>query len=264
MRLVSFDGGFGRLTGASVVPMGTDLVDYLAGREDAVDGEPIAVDACRLDAPVPRPGKVICIGFNYRDHAHEAAFEIPAEPPLFSKFADSVIGPGATVRVPPQTAQADYEAELAVVIGRTASGVDVDDALAYVAGYTCANDVSARDLQTRNLQWLRGKAIETFLPMGPALVTADELPDPQSLPIRTVLNGEVMQDSNTEMMIWSVAELIAFITTTITLQPGDVISTGTPHGVGVARDPQRFLADGDEMTIEIEGVGSLTNPVRQA
>ena len=186
----------------------------------------------RLRAPVPKPGKIVAIGLNYRDHAAESGQPIPEEPILFAKFANSVIGPGEAIQIPRATDRADYEAELGVVIGRTAREVARDDALSVVAGYTCVNDVSARDLQLRVSQWTRGKAIDTFLPMGPWLVTPDEIPDPGHLAIRCVLNGDVMQDSNTDQMIFGVAELVSFISQTITLEPGDVIATGTPPGVG--------------------------------
>ena len=262
MRLVSYDGGFGRVTGENVIPMGSDLLAFLATGEREGDGQPIPLDQVQAGPPIRRPGKILCIGFNYRDHAAEANFEVPAEPPLFSKYANSVIGAGEDVVVPPVTKQPDYEAELAVVIGRVARSVASTHALGYVAGYTCANDVSARDLQVRNLQWTRGKAIDTFLPLGPYLVTPEEVPDPQALPIRLRLNDEVMQESNTEMMIWTVADLVSILSDTMTLEPGDVIITGTPPGVGVARKPQRFLQDGDEMVVEIDGIGRLANRVR--
>jgi 2-keto-4-pentenoate hydratase/2-oxohepta-3-ene-1,7-dioic acid hydratase in catechol pathway len=243
--------------------MGRDLLAFLATGERSADAAPVPLSSVSLLPPIQRPGKIICIGFNYRDHAAEANFEVPAEPTLFPKFANSVIGPGADVTVPSATAEPDYEAELAVVIGQVAKSVAAHDALRYIAGYTCANDVSARDLQVRNLQWMRGKAIDTFLPLGPYLVTADEVPDPQALPIRLLLNGEVMQESDTKMMIWGVADLVAFISETMTLEPGDVITTGTPPGVGVARKPQRFLQDEDEMVVEIDGIGRLANKVRR-
>lgn len=263
MRLVSYDGGFGRVTGEHVVPMGPDLLAFLAGGEREDDGQPIPLNQVQPGPPIRRPGKIVCVGFNYSDHAAEADFEVPAEPTLFSKYANSVIGAGEDVLVPPVTTQPDYEAELAVVIGRVAKSVASTDALGYVAGYTCANDVSARDLQVSNLQWMHGKAIDTFLPLGPFLVTPEEVPNPQALPIRLLLNGEVMQESNTKMMIWAVADLISFISATMTLEPGDVIITGTPPGVGVARKPPRFLQDGDEMVVEIDGIGRLANRVRR-
>jgi 2-keto-4-pentenoate hydratase/2-oxohepta-3-ene-1,7-dioic acid hydratase in catechol pathway len=182
---------------------------------------------------------------------------------LFSKFANSVVGPGADVVVPPEAAdKVDYEAELAVVIGRRASRVTADDALDHVAGYACANDVSARSLQFRSSQWLLGKAIDTFLPLGPFLVTPDEVPDPQALGIRCLVNDEVLQDSNTGEMVFGVADLVSFASRTITLEPGDLLVTGTPSGVGMAKDPPRFLNPGDRMRVEIDGLGQLDNTVR--
>jgi 2,4-didehydro-3-deoxy-L-rhamnonate hydrolase len=261
MKLVGYDHGFGRVEGSAVVPMGVDVVEYLAtGRAEA--GDPFPLAGLRLEAPIPRPGKVICVGLNYRDHAEETGQAIPEEPVLFAKFANSVVGPGATIDVPAFVEQPDFEAELGVVIGRTAAGVDPSDALDHVAGYTCCNDVSARDLQFRSSQWLLGKAIDGFLPVGPWLVTADEVGDPQTLGIRCLVNGEVVQDSSTKQMVSGVAELVAFISRTITLEPGDLIATGTPPGVGMARTPPRWLRDGDAVTVEIERVGALTNTVR--
>jgi 2-keto-4-pentenoate hydratase/2-oxohepta-3-ene-1,7-dioic acid hydratase in catechol pathway len=242
--------------------MGDDLVAYLAGRE-ADEGPRIPLASIRALAPVPRPAKIVGIGLNYRDHAAESGQPIPEEPILFAKFANSVVGSGEPIVLPDITREVDYEAELAVVIGRTASRVTADDALAYVAGYTCANDVSARDLQFRSSQWMLGKAIDTFLPTGPWLVTAEEIPDPQALAIRCRLNGRTMQESTTSQMVFGVAELIAYLSRTMTLEPGDIIATGTPPGVGFARTPPVWLGDGDEVTVEIEGIGALTNPVRR-
>ena len=211
---------------------------------------------------MPRPGKVICVGLNYQDHAKETGKAVPTEPILFPKFANSVVGPGADVLVPPEADEIDYEAELAVVIGRRASRVAVADAIDHVAGYACANDVSSRSLQFRSGQWLLGKAIDTFLPLGPYLVTADEVPDPQALGIRCLVNDELLQDSNTGQMVFGVAELIAYASRTITLEPGDLLVTGTPSGVGMAADPPRFLRPGDLMRVEIDGLGQLDNTVR--
>jgi 2-keto-4-pentenoate hydratase/2-oxohepta-3-ene-1,7-dioic acid hydratase in catechol pathway len=262
MRLVSFDGGFGSLEGDRVVPLGDDLVAHLAG-EPPTRGDPVPVDQLRLRAPVPAPGKIVAVGLNYRDHAAEAGLELPEEPTLFAKFANSVIGPGDPIVVPPLTTKPDYEAELGVVIGRRTRGVAAADALGYVAGYTCVNDVTARDLQGRTSQWTRGKAIDTFLPCGPSLVTPDELPDPQRLAIRCLIGDEVLQDSRTDQMVWGVAELISFISQTMTLEPGDLIATGTPAGVGFARTPRRYLQHGDQVTVEIDTIGRLTNPVQR-
>ena len=261
MRLIAFDGRFGRIEGDHVIPMGDDLVAYLAGRSSA-DGEPRALADVEAEAPVARPGKVVCIGLNYRDHAEEAGLELPEVPILFPKFANSVVGPGEPIVIPPETTRADYEAELGVVIGRTAYRVREADALSYVGGYTCMNDVSARELQNRTSQWMLGKAIDTFLPCGPVLVTPDEIADPQALAIRCEVNGRELQSSTTAQMVFGVAELIAFVSRTMTLEPGDLIATGTPPGVGFARKPPVYLQDGDEVTVDIERIGRLTNPVR--
>jgi acylpyruvate hydrolase len=263
MKLVTWEDGFGRIEAEQVVPMGRDLVHYLASGESS-DGSPIAHGSISPLAPIPRPGKVIGIGLNYRDHAEETGQPVPIEPILFAKFANSVIGPGEPIVVPPATTEPDYEAELGVVIGRTARDVDLDRALEHVAGYLCCNDVSARDLQMRVPQWMHGKAIDTFLPCGPWLVTADEIPDPQRLRIGCVVNDLKVQDSSTEQMVFGVAEIISFLSRTMTLEPGDLIATGTPPGVGFTRSPPRYLQDGDQVTIEIQGIGSLTNPVRRA
>jgi 2-keto-4-pentenoate hydratase/2-oxohepta-3-ene-1,7-dioic acid hydratase in catechol pathway len=263
VRLVSFEGGFGRVEDGTVVPMGPSLADWLAfGTQSVATGAPRPLAELRLQAPVPRPGKIVCVGLNYRDHANETGQPIPSEPVLFSKYANSVVGPGAEVVVPPDAEKIDYEAELAVVIGRRASAVPTGGALDHVAGYTCANDVSSRSLQFRSSQWLLGKAIDTFLPLGPYLVTADEVPDPQALGIRCLVNDELRQSSDTGQMIFGVAELVSFISRTITLEPGDVLVTGTPAGVGMAADPPRYLRPGDRMRIEIDGVGELDNAVR--
>jgi len=215
-------------------------------------------------APVPRPGKVICIGLNYRDHATESNMAIPERPVVFSKFATSVIAPGEAVVLPATSQQVDYEAELAVVIGRRAKNVSANNALEYVLGYTAFNDVSARDFQFADGQWQRGKSCDTFAPMGPFIVTTDKIPDPHKLSIKLRLNGKTMQDSNTDQLIFGVPELIAFLSETITLEPGDVIATGTPPGVGFARKPPVFLKHGDEMEVEIEKIGTLGSLIRNA
>jgi 2-keto-4-pentenoate hydratase/2-oxohepta-3-ene-1,7-dioic acid hydratase in catechol pathway len=263
VRLVSFEGGFGRVEDGKVVPMGPSLVDWLAfGTQGIATGTPRPLAEVKLLAPVPRPGKIICVGLNYRDHAKETGKAVPTEPILFPKFANSVVGPGAEVLVPPEADEIDYEAELAVVIGRRASRVAVADALDHVAGYACANDVSSRSLQFRTGQWLTGKAIDTFLPLGPYLVTADEVPDPQALGIRCLVNDEPRQDSSTSEMVFGVAELVSYTSRTLTLEPGDLLVTGTPAGVGMAADPPRYLRAGDSMRVEIDGLGELENTVR--
>ncbi len=225
------------------------------------DGRPLA--EADLLAPVPRPGKVVAIGRNYREHQAEEGADAPPAPLIFAKWASSVVGPGAEIRWDPElTAQVDYEAELAVVIGRTARRVSEAEALDYVLGYTCLNDVSARDLQFGDGQWTRGKSLDTFCPMGPALVTADEIPDPQTLAIECLVNDRVMQQSNTSQMYFGVAAIISHCSQAFTLEPGDVIATGTPGGVGIFRDPPVLLADGDIVTVAIEGVGRLRNGCR--
>ena len=212
-------------------------------------------------APVPRPGKLICIGLNYRDHAAESNMPIPERPVVFSKFATAVIASGEPVVLPATTQQVDYEAELAVVIGRRAKNVSATRALDYVLGYTAFNDVSARDFQFADGQWQRGKSCDTFAPMGQSIVTTDIISDPHKLSIKLILNGKTMQDSNTDQLIFGVPALIEFLSQTITLEPGDVIATGTPPGVGFARKPPVFLQPGDEMVVDIEGIGKLGNPV---
>ncbi|MGI8566411.1 MAG: fumarylacetoacetate hydrolase family protein [Pyrinomonadaceae bacterium] len=218
----------------------------------------------RLLAPVPRPGKLICIGLNYRDHAAESNMPIPESPVVFSKFTTAVVGPNEPVVLPAASAKVDYEAELAFVIGRRAKNVTKERAMDYVLGYTMVNDVSARDLQFADGQWQRGKSCDTFAPMGECIVTTDEIPDPHRLTIKLRLNGHTMQDSSTDQLIFGIAELVSFLSETITLEPGDVVATGTPPGVGFARKPPVFLKDGDVMEVEVEGLGVLTNPVAAA
>jgi 2,4-didehydro-3-deoxy-L-rhamnonate hydrolase len=214
-----------------------------------------------MPLPIDRPQKIVCIGLNYRDHAEEQGTELPAAPLLFAKWPNTLIGPDEPIVIPPVTSRVDYEAELGVVIGRRVRGASADNALEAVRGYLCVNDVSARDLQFSDGQWVRGKSLDTFCPVGPELVPAAEVPDPQALSIRAIVNGEVLQDSNTSNMIFSVAEIVAHVSRAITLEPDDLIATGTPAGVGIFRDPQVLLQPGDEVTIEIEGLGALTNPV---
>jgi len=221
-------------------------------------------DQIRRRAPVPRPGKIICVGLNYRDHAAESNMPIPQEPVLFPKYSNTVIGPDDPIVLPPDSTEPDYEAELVFVIGRRADTVPAAQALAHVAGYTCGHDVSARDYQIKRGggQWMAGKTWNTFAPMGPVLVTADELTDPHNLPIRCVLNGEVMQNSNTSQFIFTIPQIVEYLSRMITLEPGDVVFTGTPPGVGFARKPPVYLKDGDIAEIQIDGIGTLRNPVR--
>jgi 2-keto-4-pentenoate hydratase/2-oxohepta-3-ene-1,7-dioic acid hydratase in catechol pathway len=212
--------------------------------------------------PIERPQKIVCIGLNYRDHAEEQGTELPAAPLLFAKWPNTLIGPGAPIVIPPITKQVDYEAELGVLIGERVRGASAENALEAVAGFLCLNDVSARDLQFTDGQWVRGKSLDTFCPVGPEFVPAADVPDPQALAIRAVVNGEVLQDSHTSNMIFSVAEIVAHVSRAITLEPGDLIATGTPAGVGAFRDPPVWLEPGDEVTIEIDQLGALMNPVR--
>jgi 2,4-didehydro-3-deoxy-L-rhamnonate hydrolase len=218
--------------------------------------------AARDGLPIARPSKIICAGLNYRDHAEEQGLALPDRPLLFAKWPNALIGPGEPIVLPRLSSEIDYEAELGVVIGRRVRGASVESALEAVAGFVCLNDVTARDLQFTDGQWTRSKSFDTFCPVGPELVPAAAVSDPQSLGIRCLVNGEVLQDSSTASMVFSVAELIAFASEAIELEPGDLIATGTPAGVGYTREPPRFLRPGDEVTIEIDGIGALTNPVR--
>jgi 2-keto-4-pentenoate hydratase/2-oxohepta-3-ene-1,7-dioic acid hydratase in catechol pathway len=215
--------------------------------------------------PIPDPEKIWCVGLNYRDHAHETGAAIPRDPILFSKFNTALIGHGDTIVLPPVSTKVDYEAELVLVIGKAGRFIPEKDANAHLAGYMVGHDVSARDWQTEKdgKQWLAGKTFDTFAPTGPILVTSDEVPDAMNLGIRLRLNGTTMQDSNTRQLIFSPAALVAYISQVTTLQPGDLIFTGTPPGVGVARKPPVFLKGGDVVEVEIEGLGVLRNPVVQ-
>ncbi len=281
MRLVSYtrDGEqvAGVLIGEEVVPLaalgygpGSSVREVLAERDaaslaelaDAASGagERIPLAEVVLRAPVPDPEKIVCIGLNYRDHAEESGQEIPQAPMWFGKFANSLCGSGAQVVLPKAHPDyVDYEAELALVIGRAARNVPAEHALEYIAGAMPFNDVSARDLQIQNPLWTSGKAIDTFAPCGPALVTLDEVGDLQALTLRTYVDGEVVQEGTTANLIFGPTELVAWLSRTMTLLPGDIIATGTPAGVGAAKG--RFLRDGNTVEVEIEGVGRLSNPV---
>jgi 2,4-didehydro-3-deoxy-L-rhamnonate hydrolase len=269
LKLVTYSVGgveprVGSLEGEEIRPLAReDMIEFIEYGGSPEPGEDtVPLGEARIHAPIARPQKVIGIGLNYEDHAAETGADIPDKPIVFAKYSNTVIGPGEAIRIPPITEQADYEAELAVVIGSAARNVSESEALGHVFGYANANDVSSRDLQfSEGGQWTRSKSIDTFCPLGPYIATRDEIEDPQDLSIRCILNGEVMQDGTTAKMIFSVAEIVSFLSQGMTLVPGDVIVTGTPPGVGSARDPQVWLKAGDEITIEIDGLGALTNPV---
>jgi 2-keto-4-pentenoate hydratase/2-oxohepta-3-ene-1,7-dioic acid hydratase in catechol pathway len=233
----------------------------LAGRAERTSGGRLALAGLSLAAPVPDPEKIICIGLNYRDHAEETGQEIPQAPMWFAKFQNSLCGSGAAIVLPKAHAEyVDYEAELAFVIGRRARNVSIEEAASHIAGVMPFNDVSARDLQLQNPLWTSGKAIDTFAPCGPAIVTLDEAGELDSLTLRTRIDGETVQEGTTANLIFGPAELLAWLSRTITLLPGDIIATGTPAGVGAAQG--RFLRDGNVVEVEIECVGTLSNPVR--
>jgi 2-keto-4-pentenoate hydratase/2-oxohepta-3-ene-1,7-dioic acid hydratase in catechol pathway len=239
------------------------LAAAAASDEARIDHEGTLLETTELLAPVPRPGKVVAIGRNYPEHIDEEGADRPAAPLIFAKWPSSVVGHGAEIRWDPELAtQVDYEAELAVVIGRPARRVAEADALDHVLGYTCLNDVSARDIQFGDGQWVRGKSLDTFCPIGPALVTADEIPDPQRLAITCRVGGTIVQDASTAQMFFGVAAIVAYCSESFSLEPGDVIATGTPGGVGIFRDPPTLLGDGDEVVVEIEGIGRLVNVCR--
>jgi 2-keto-4-pentenoate hydratase/2-oxohepta-3-ene-1,7-dioic acid hydratase in catechol pathway len=273
MHLVTYTAGgsvhVGVLTGASITQVQgvSSMLDLIEAGPGALDdlvpgvGRTIPLSPSRLLAPLLNPGKVVAIGLNYMDHARERGVDPPNQPLVFAKFTSSITGPGSPIRWDPTLTQhVDYEVELGVVIGREARNVREADALSYVFGYTVLNDVTARDMQRGDGQWVRGKSLDTFCPMGPSIVTDDEVRDPQALFLRCSVNGETMQSSNTAEMIFGVAELIAYISRSFTLMPGDIIATGTPSGVGEFRDPPVFLRDGDVVACEIERIGKLENP----
>ncbi|HYK18970.1 MAG TPA: fumarylacetoacetate hydrolase family protein [Bryobacteraceae bacterium] len=281
MRLVTFQragGGprAGVVAGQQVVDVSgagfQDLIAVLAGGAEAKAkienwlyhlpaNATFALDSVRLLAPIPRPPKLICVGLNYRDHAAETKMEIPKIPTIFSKFSNTVIGPGEPIILPKNSSRPDYEAEFAFVIGKGGRHISRDDWAGHVFGYTIVNDVSARDFQMATSQWLMGKTFDTFAPVGPWIVSADEIADPHVLDISLSIDGETLQSSNTRELIFKIPELVEFISSVVTLEPGDVVSTGTPAGVGFARKPPRYLRSGDDVVISIAGIGELRNPV---
>ena len=249
-----------------------DLITLIAGGDDAKDrvlrwsqsppgGERLEADRVTLVAPIPRPPKIICIGLNYRDHAEEGGNPVPKVPEVFAKWHTAVTGHAHPIVLPKISQKCDYEAELAVVIGKGGRHIAEERWREHVFGYTIINDVSARDIQSATSQWTLGKAFDTFAPLGPVIVTTDEIADPHDLDISLTLSGEVMQNSNTRNMIFRVPYLVAYLSSVFTLEPGDVIATGTPAGVGFARTPRRWLKPGDECRIAIKGIGQLVNPV---
>jgi len=219
------------------------------------------LDEVKLLAPIPRPNKLICVGLNYRDHAAETGAALPEVPTIFNKFTTSVIGPGAPIVLPKVSNSPDYEAEFAFVIGKGGRHIAEADWQDHVFGYTIVNDVSARDYQRATTQWLMGKTFDTFAPMGPWIVSQDEISDPHNLSVRMVINGETLQNGNTSQLIFNIPRLIAFLSSVFTLEPGDVVSTGTPAGVGAARTPPRWLRPGDDVVVQIQNIGELRNPV---
>lgn len=246
--------------------LGALLSEERAGRlatlaASAPETARIQLDQVRLAAPVPTPSKIIGIGLNYRDHAAETGQDLPTRPTVFAKFPSALTGPYDPIVLPAESTSVDYEGELGVVIGRRARFVPEDEALAYVGGYLAVNDVSARDVQNWTSQWSLGKSFDTFAPVGPFLVTAAEVPDPQNLEIETRVNGVTVQHSTTANMVFTVAALVSQLSAVMTLEPGDIIATGTPGGVGGAQNPPRFLSDGDVVEVEIERLGCLRNPV---
>jgi 2-keto-4-pentenoate hydratase/2-oxohepta-3-ene-1,7-dioic acid hydratase in catechol pathway len=238
-----------------------DMIDFIKKRPDcAPSGKAIALDSIKLASPVSIPSKIVGIGLNYRDHIRESKGEVPKTPLIFAKFPNSLIGHNDLITWDVNlTKKVDFEAELAVIIGKTIHKCPTTEVMDAIFGYTCANDVSARDLQFGDGQWVRGKSLDTFCPLGPWITTADDIPDPHLLDIRCWLNGQIMQHSNTSMMIFKLPELISFISHNCTLMPGDIILTGTPHGVGTFREPSVYMKDGDEIVVEIEKIGRLVN-----
>jgi len=224
-------------------------------------GEVVPLAKTRLLAPLPRPPKIICVGLNYRDHAIESKMEIPKVPTIFSKYPTAVIGPGDPIVLPKLSSKPDYEAEFAFVIGTGGRHIPASRWQEHIFGYTNFHDVSARDYQMATTQWMMGKTFDTFAPMGPAIVTADEIPDPHALDIQMIINGEVLQSSNTSNLIFRIPALIEYLSGVFTLEAGDVVATGTPAGVGFSRNPPRWLQPGDDVVVRISGLGELRNPV---
>lgn len=274
MKYVSFTHKGGPVRGgvledALVRPFAASVADPVlaciqaGGSRPELESQGIPVEEVRLLAPIQRPPRVFGIGLNYREHAAESKMAVQAVPTVFMKLSSTVVGPEAEVILAPEATQPDYEVELGVVIGRAGYRIDAADWESHVFGYTIVNDISARGVQLATTQWTLGKSFPTFTPIGPSIVTRDEVPDPHALDIKLTLSGEVMQDSNTSYLIFRIPELIAYLSSITPLEPGDIISTGTPPGVGLGRTPPRWLQPDEEMLLEIEGLGILRNRTRQ-
>jgi 2-keto-4-pentenoate hydratase/2-oxohepta-3-ene-1,7-dioic acid hydratase in catechol pathway len=268
MRLVTFQfagappqAGI-MMPGGKVTGLGQDMLSVIAaGQPSSASGASHDLADVQLLAPIPRPPKFICVGLNYRDHARETGMEIPTVPTIFNKFTNVVIGPGTPIVLPKVSTRPDYEAEFAFIMGTGGRNISASDALDHVFGYTIVNDVTARDYQMATSQWLMGKTFDTFAPMGPWIVTRDDIADPHALDISLEIGGEMLQISNTRELVFGVPALIEYISSVVTLEPGDIVATGTPAGVGFARKPPRYLRPGDEVVIRIQGIGELRNPV---
>ena len=277
MKLVSFSESDGLVRPGVLVEEGNHLVidlttagytDTLAVIKAGVSAlenggayRAYPLDSVRLHAPLANPPRIFCIGLNYRDHAIESGMEIPKFPVVFFKLVPSIVGPGDAIVLPSITKEPDYEAEFAFVIGKGGFQIPASEANAYVYGYTIINDISARDIQFSTSQWSLSKSLPTFCPMGPSIVTADEIADPHALDVQLAIDGEILQHSNTRELIFKIPELIQYISSITPLLPGDIISTGTPFGVGLGRNPKRWLKPGETVAITVEGLGKLTNPV---
>jgi 2-keto-4-pentenoate hydratase/2-oxohepta-3-ene-1,7-dioic acid hydratase in catechol pathway len=278
MKLVTFSdaSGIARagvLADSSVVDISSrfrSVLSIIHGGAEALDAanqlastasSPIPLDQVKLLAPLQEPPRIFCVGLNYRDHAVESKMEIPKVPTIFLKLSSALIGPNAAIELPSISSQPDYEAEFACVIGKGGSRIAREDWQEHVFGYTILNDVSARDVQLATTQWTLGKSFNTFAPLGPAIVTKDEIADPHTLDVKLAIDGEELQHSNTRELIFKLPDLIAYISSITPLQAGDIISTGTPAGVGLGRSPQRWLRPGETVTIEVSGLGMLVNPV---
>ena len=273
MKLVSYSTGSSAITpGILLSDVGQiidlndlgypTLIDYIKAGLPAVNAtDAIALDQVRLHAPLPAPPRIFAIGLNYRDHARESGMEIPTTPVVFFKLATAVIGPGDPIVLPRNSTMPDWEAEFAVIIGKGGYRIPAASWRDHVCGYTNVNDISARDVQFSSTQWSMSKSFPTFCPLGPCIVTADEIADPHNLDISLTLNGERMQHSNTRELVFKIPDLVEYLSSITPLLPGDIISTGTPPGVGLGQNPKRWLKPGETVTVTVEGLGSLTNPV---